>query len=92
MNVRSKYAIVILLVLGLAATGAWSELGWQDWVKGWFGSHFKAVSGGLLGWYADRYFLKNDISAQPEGLPRALAALARALMIVGFSIAVCMAV
>jgi len=60
---RMLRAVMLIAICIVAAAFAWGALDWQAWVKGWGGTHFKLVTGGVLGWIFDRYFLDNDISA-----------------------------
>lgn len=84
MQSRTKKLLALAALCLLMAALAWN-MNWSAYVQGWFGVHFKLISGSLLGYATDRHFLCNDISnLPPESKP--LAALQRALMVAAFAL------
>ena len=79
MSIRMKKAIALLVLCLLMGAMAWYVMNWSGWVQGWVGTHFKLITGALMGWAFDRYFLCNDLDELPAEA-RPLAALQRALV------------
>lgn len=59
----------------------------MQYVVGWGGAIFKALSGGAVGWFVARYVVLIDLSSLPQE-QRPQAGLSLALLIAGFAIAV----
>ena len=76
-------AAAIIAVCLLAGALAFFVLNWSEWVKGWIGTHFKLVTGAVLGYLFARYFLGIDPSEIEDTTQRGFAGLSIAVA-VGF--------
>lgn len=77
-----KAAILILLCVFMGSM-AFFVLNWSDWVKGWIGTHFKLITGAVIGYLFARYFLGVDPSDIEDKIQRGFAGLSIAI-VVGF--------
>lgn len=100
-NLRfSPWILFIVAGLALALQPIWPDpLGLSSerttqtqYVISWVGGAFQAISGALLGLFFVRHVMKLDLSAIPNMHDRAHAALGACLVIVGFTVAVCVAI
>ncbi len=77
---KSGLLIAMCVVMGLVA---FFFLNWSDWVKGWIGTHFKLLTGAVVGYLFSKYLLNIDPSEIDDATQRGLAGLSIAI-IVGF--------
>jgi hypothetical protein len=86
MRALGRWTLIAIPCVLVASLG-FVAFGWFGWTASWFGTIFKAASGGALGWAISRYALKLNLSEIPPAT-RAAAAVSQAILIAGFAIAV----
>lgn len=77
---KSAALIALCVVMGFIA---FFFLNWSDWVKGWIGTHFKLLTGAVIGYLFSKYFLGIDPSEIEDATQRGFAGLSIAI-VVGF--------
>lgn len=72
MSTKLRDSILLLVLCFAAGAAAFFLLDWSDWVKGWFGTHFKLLSGSVMGFLIARYLFKLRPSQIEDPLQRAI--------------------
>jgi hypothetical protein len=85
-------AVLCALFLPIWPNGAGGFTHMTGYVVSWGGAVFKAMSGGVIGFWFVRHVLKVNISEIPDWTSKALAGLGAAIVIAAFIIGVCISV
>lgn len=98
-RLRTAPWVIIIMLAVLAAlffpiwpNGAGGTTTMTGYVLSWAGSVFKAMSGGIIGFWFVRKVLLVDLSTISDPLARSVAGLGAGIVITGFIIAVCVSV
>ena len=83
----SRRSLIVAALCVFAALMAYYGVGWDGWVKTWFGVMFKAASGATAGLLWSRYIARIDLSSF-EPKERHGPGLSVAIYVVGGALAV----